>query len=234
VVINSCGALYTSKNKAIFVLLDLSASISQDVQDNYLNIITNCIMPKLGNQDILLIYPIDEGSVIQSESIYKIDLSVMNFESDGDPLTSGSDSIRYRKDKFLKKSVDSLRHIIHNKFIARNNYKQKTKIIDAINYISTQKQSNIDYGFYENTFEGRIDKSALNVIIILSDMIEDSNYVNFLTTENMDFSTINKKINLPDLSNCKVLIHGCSVDKEFINADKRFMEIKSFWKDFFK
>jgi hypothetical protein len=161
-----CTACSNSpKGKNIIVGLDASGTISKDVLNFYLSTIKTKLLPTLTAKDKLVILPIDAGSRNGCREIINIDLAaeMKNIEIEGKTLADEAEKKQRALASMLEAKIfatfDSTMTSAINK---RKAYAGKTDLFGFLaicpEYVDANRKS--------------------NSIIILSDMLQESNSVN--------------------------------------------------------
>lgn len=218
------------------VLVDISASQTEEHYVKYVDVISNRVISNLSLNDYLVIYPIDAGTNIEPEKIFEIDLDNKTFEKRGDGFTHKKDSIQKRLNSYLtnqSKKVKSKLSYIKDK---RSENNLKTDLFGALNQASIVLEELVSdnesgSGFW-NYVTGTKSQKSKGSVLIFSDMINDTRIGNF-EKDNLEkqqiiddaIASYNSGLNLKDID---VLVFGRQA-----SSSKRVEMIKSFWKRFF-
>jgi len=218
----ACEKEKNKKNKLIVVLLDLSESTNKpEIRKLYVNSFVK-ILDKITHGDALFVAPITEKSmlepnfIIEEKRIVPLDLS-FNVN-----LLEKKKIERKKRDE-LKKKKEEIKNQVTNILINPKRKILKTDILSSLNMVDERIFRVADY------------KNFNKMLIIMSDMIEDSYSYNFenedLTSEKIK-SIINQRKRdglIPNLQGVKVYVVGAQA-----RTLKKFLQIKDFWMNYFK
>ena len=213
----SCSGINKTlqQNKCVCVLFDLSLSTqTNQVRDNYMREM-NKVIKSIGPGDVLIAAMITGSSISELEFCVQYEFDSFRQSNDNELLNKAE------RAKFLKQQStikDSLVAAI-NSTLHQNSRIVKTEIMGALQVAA-------------RTF--RNYKMPRNVLVVFSDMLEDSQFYSFdkenLTPKRIDDiikkETISKR--LPNLQDVKIYIAGASSKDR-----KRFLAVKSFWLNYF-
>lgn len=219
ILLISCNSnkIDSGGSKVVCVLFDLSETTNKpEIRNNYIEKF-KVVLNKMHPGDAI------EAALITEKSLAELDISI-NCEfplikpiTDTDLAVSISKSI---SDSLLKIKRDSLILVADSILL-----KPKRKIPDTEIIASLQIAERIFKSFSQTR----------KILVVFSDMIEDSRYYSF-NNENLSDERVKNIIRtekasnrLPDLSNVKVYIAGAS------HQDiKKYNQIKDFWFEYFK
>jgi hypothetical protein len=205
-----------NEKKVVCILFDLSETTNKpEIRNKYLEKF-KMVLNKMQSGDAV------EAALITEKSLAELDLSI-NFEfpsikpfTDTDLAVSLSKSL---SDSLLKLNRDSLILVADSILL-----KPTRKIPDTEILASLQIAERVFRSFSQ----------PRKILVVFSDMIEDSRYYNF-NTENLTDTRINNIIRtekennrLPDLKDVKVYVAGAT-HKDI----KKFGRIKDFWFEYF-
>lgn len=199
------------QSKVVIVLFDISDSTKKEqIRKQYLEDFKT-ILDKINPGDVLVYDRITESSIVKSIPTAE-EFEKLSFLESG-PL----------KSKVLKKQHAEKKNIIINdveKMLLKQNKVPYTDILTSLLIA-------------EKVFKSyKKDKS---ILVIMSDMIEDSKDYNFskdsLTEKQIEeiISIEKKKRGFPNLTNVKIYITGARAD-----TSDRFFAIQKFWLRYFK
>ncbi len=235
--VSGCG-INDKDRRAIVVLLDYSASSSNEVLDEYIRIINEEIVSNMKQYDCLTIMPIDEGSIRQPVKIIYEDLIEKKFIGK-DGFAHAQDSLNMRMVKYMTEIKPKITKTLYNERIKRREYTQYTDIIGAMqqvpDLIELKRKTNAWKESW-NFVVGKTTYKSDNILVILSDMIQDSREFTLNTKRGISekrssfyLNQLVKGKKIPDLNNCKVFAIG-STGRNTIQIDNN----TAFWKEYFK
>lgn len=206
-------------NKTVAVLLDLSGS-TRELRNIYLNTFKE-ILSSISHGDVIVVAEITESSITEPEIPVKevfpefVPLVKMGKPTDNEFLIGEA---KRKADTNLANKKDEIVKIVEEFIFTRKAI--KTDIMSSLH---------VAEGLFKNYPH---DKS---ILVILSDMIEDSDDYNFerenLTQKRME-EIINKektRNRMPELSNVKIYV----VSAGALSTEKYFL-IRDFWFRYFK
>lgn len=127
IVLSGCG-LVTKERKVVIVLLDYSASSSDNILKEYIQIIDKGVLAKLGQYDRLVVMPIDEGSVKEPVKLVDKDLADTSFKHKADGFAHAQDSIQHRIDVYISKQENEISNILTQQRLIRKQFLNSTDI----------------------------------------------------------------------------------------------------------
>ena len=227
--------------------IDNSRTISESMLNNYISIILQTILPRMGRYDRLTVQFIDECSITKAERIFSLDLATMKFTNKTDGMNNEEDFTKARMKKFLTDSIQTiLKTTILEKREERKDCGYYTDIINALNeatsLITHEKSFKSKEDKILNGVQDKENYEYENCIIIFSDMVNENREKTFDFTEFGKYNEekINNKLEalrrlnkIPDLSGCKILIYGATSTVTGIYANKQIENCKTFWQNFF-
>lgn len=236
--LNSCESFVEKKRNNLIVLLDYSASNNDQVLERYINIINETILENMNTYDCLTVMPIDEGSKMKPVKLILKDLADTSFKKQTDGFAHAADSLKKRFQEFVKDYQPFIAAKLKQERLARAEYTKFTDILGAIHQTTNLLEFNRPgdkLKLAEDFVMGKTRLISQNVIVVLSDMIQDSNEYSFNTskgiTEKQSQSYIDeltKTGKIPDLSDCQIFVIGAT-GKNPAQIDN----IKSFWTRYF-
>lgn len=244
-VLTGCN---TNKRRNIVILVDNSASITEDIIQRYIATIQNTILPNMGEKDKLALQFIDGCSQGKAERIFTVDLAEVNFENDADGINHKADSSNMRRMIYMAGVTDKLAAQVVNKRRERKDCGQYTDIINAIIEAKTLVENRKSYSNATNQVVNNISGAENYVyetcLIIFSDMVNEDrlqtyDFTSFgkLKREDIEKKTaeLKEQGKIPDLPNVKVIIYGAtSTNKASSYAGKQIENIKYFWELYFQ
>jgi hypothetical protein len=232
---NGCDKI---KRKNVICLVDYSGTIKPETLEIYANTFASDIFMNLGVSDKLVLIPIDEGSKIKAVQLLYYDLSKESFDKNVTTVTHRQDEINKHLNEFKMQKKDLVYNTLISEKEKRKEFTNLTDILSAmeqvpLNMEHTEKTSMLTelWGW----LSGETETETENVIIVFSDMVQESGELNFLKT-NLDDKNINKLITdlksknrIPNFADSKIFICG-RTGKNNSMIDN----IHSFWKKYFE
>lgn len=226
------------KRRNIICLIDYSGTITEKTLNTYAKIMSKDILLNIGKYDKFTILPIDEGAKTEPVFLAHIDLSNHNFENATDGLTKKEELENDRVQEYLKKISDSTFHNVLLQKEIRKKYTKYTDLLNAIGQVSTKLEKTEKTSTGQeiwNGIEGNTTFDIENILVICSDMLQESKEFNFtskkLTNEKLKQILLELKNSnrIPNLNNTVVFINGrTGKNNEIIDR------VEYFWKGYFK
>ena len=228
----------TVKRKNVICLIDYSGTIRPETLDIYARTLSNDVFMSLASADKMVLIPIDEGSRIKAVQLLYYDLSKQEFDKNIKSVTRHQDEIDRRLNEFKKQNQESIYKTVIQEKEKRKEFTNLTDILAALEQVSPNMEhleqpstpTHILHGL-----SGESEMTSENVIIIFSDMIHESNDLNFLRIT-LDEKTINKIISdlkasnrIPNLTGSKVFVCGSTA-----KTNAMIDSIQNFWKKYFE
>jgi hypothetical protein len=235
VVVQGCGP--TRRNN-IICLIDYSGTISHQTLDIYAQAIARDVFLNLSRYDKMVLIPIDEGSKIKADKLLFFDLKDSSFEKNLHGFAHREQGIEKRLNDYKNRYVDSVYHEVSRCKEDRLQYTKYTDIASALEQVSYLLETSKAPSMLSNAINSCLGTDQIvskNIIILFSDMIQESPALNF-TRCAFDDTNISKMINrlktenhLPDFSSCKVFVCGRTApNNNMIDG------INKFWTAYFK
>jgi hypothetical protein len=208
------------QSKVVFCLFDLSASTeAQATRQRYADAFKR-ILGKIGEGDVIVADAITDSPL--SQSSFPVNESFPEFkpDTDNDLIVKNK---RVEFDSQLQEKRDAMSKTIAALLSDQSRKINRTKILDALQLA-------------ERVF--RTYARPTKVLVVLSDMIEESDHYNFLKqrlndTEDQQIIAAEKKAGrLPALSGVRIYVIGSAVSGP--SSSDRFEHIESFWLQYFK
>lgn len=225
------------QRRNVVAMIDYSGTIKPETLNIYATTISDNVFMKLSEADRWMLFPIDEGSKIKADHLLEDDMSQKGFEKGVTSVTHRDEEIRKKVTEFETQSRDTVFNTVVNQKDVRKQYTNMTDILGALDQIS----SSLIYDEpvsgptqFWDAVAGNAEIKTENIIIIFSDMIQESNDLNFQRVA-LDESSVNKLIEdlkakkkIPELKDAKVFICGrTGKDNKMIDG------VKNFWTKFF-
>ncbi|WP_333821299.1 hypothetical protein [Ohtaekwangia sp.] len=235
----SCTSFVEKKRRVLIVLLDYSASNTELVLESYISVITETIFPNMKPYDCLVVVPIDEGSKMRPVKLVYEDLVEKQFSRRSDGFAHAGDSLKKRFMDYVKETAPKIAETLKTQKHIRKEYTEYTDILGAIHQTTNLIEFNTAGGTMRDAEDfvlGKIRLKSENIIVLLSDMIQDSREYNFnrkhgvTADQTTAYLTDLKKANgIPDLSGCTVFAIGAT-GRNSAQIDN----IHLFWTEYFK
>ena len=236
---NSCKSFVEKKRHNLIVLLDYSASGNDLVLDHYISIINETIFANMSQYDCLTVVPIDEGSKMQPVKLIYKDLADTTFKKPTDGFAHAGDSLSLRFKEYVKTYQPQIAAELKEQRIKRANYTEYTDLLGAVQQTSNLIEFNSQGGKLKDVEDfvlGHVSLKSENIIVILSDMIQDSKEYSFNSSKGFTdkqtedcLADLIKASKIPDLKDCNVFIIGATGKKS-----TQIDNINSFWTKYFK
>lgn len=237
------GLLACSDNsierRNVVVLIDYSGSTKNGQLERYSSMVINDVVANLTEHDAIAIYPIDAGAVIRNTQIVSVDLGQHVFTAKGDFVTHADEAVRQRARTFLADTIrDSLVHAIRNGREARKSFVGTTDILGAIQGVAAyfeKTRGETRLGSFVNALMGTKQLHTQNILIVCSDMINETNGMNFETHVpqgkelSMTVDSLKRLDRLPELEGVLVLVTGRTG-----RTTRQVDNIRLFWEAYFK
>jgi hypothetical protein len=209
-------------NKVIVVLLDLSESTNKpEIRKLYINSFEK-VLEKITHGDALFVAPITEKSMLELSFIVEEKrIAPLDIPFGTNILVERK--IEREKREELKSKKEDIKKKIKDCLIKQEKKIFKTDILSSLNMVDERIYRVEDY------------KKFNKILIIMSDMIEDSDLYNF-ERENLTPNRIRTIINerkkeglIPNLVGVKVYVVGAQH-----RTMKKYLQVKDFWMEYFK
>jgi hypothetical protein len=220
-------------------LIDYSGSLSEETLHRYIEIISTDVLQRLGEKDRLTVLPIDEGAKTEAVKLVYEDLSNKRFSFHTDGYTHAKDSLLARLRKFANKTGPEIASKLLREKVAREKYTYFTDIFSALEQTASLLEHNQQDSFWngvERFITGKKKIISTNVIILFSDMIQESNETSFAGPEGCTPDEARFTIDklrafnrIPDLHECSIFVNGRTG-----KSNQQVDNIKNFWTQYFK
>lgn len=216
ITIQSCKKEKIHRN--IICLVDFSVNPQWEARlDYYEDVIASSVVPNMSYEDRLVVLPIDNGSVTNSEELLDDSLKKQfDYIPDGtSPMVEDEVSETNLK-KDLEKIAEKLSENLQNTRASRSDLKKGTDILGALSGATNYYQP-----------------GQRNIIILLSDMMNWSSKLK-MEPGSFDSAMIEAKlseIGVIDGQGTVVIVHTGDITNV---SNEHFLTIKDFWTRFFK
>ena len=227
------------KRRNLVCLIDYSASMSDEVVEGYMSVINNSVLANIGEYDRIVFLPIDAASKTRGAKIFYLDMSDKVFSLPTDGFVHAIDSTRKRILVYaatvgsqVSREIQRQRKI-RRKFAELSDItgalEQAAQFVDRTNEIAPTMS-------LASFFNGHKKVVSDNVIIIFSDMIQESSEFTFATQQGVSQSQTEKILNIlesrngiPNLAGCKVFVYGRTG-----KSNAQVENIENFWSQYFQ
>ncbi len=235
----SCDQLVEKKRRVFIVLVDYSSSNNEETLNNYIRIVNEIIFSNLNQYDCLTVVPIDEGSKIKPLKLIHEDLVNQKFTQHTDGFSHANDSLRLRFSQYVEKTSPKITEILKIGKIKRKVFTEHTDILGAIQQTTNLIEFNPNGGKLRNIEDfvlGRTRLKSENIIVLLSDMVQNSQECSFNLKAGFTYNKsvkylerLKKSNQIPDLKDCKVFAIGVTG-----RNSNQIDNIAYFWDEYFK
>jgi hypothetical protein len=220
-------------------LIDYSGSLSEETLHRYIEIISTDVVRRLGEKDRLTVLPIDEGAKTEAVKLVYEDLTNKRFSFNTDGYAHAADSLAMRLRKFADKTGPEIASKLLREKVAREKYTTFTDIFSALEQTTTLLEHNQPDNFWngiERFITGKKRIMSTNVIVLFSDMIQESSETSFAGLEGCTPDEARFAIDKLRAFNRIPDLHGCTI---FVNgrtgiSNLQVDNIKNFWTQYFK
>jgi hypothetical protein len=237
-IIFSCSAQTQNRLNCI-CLIDYSGSLSEATLENYINIISFDIFQNLNEKDRLIVLPIDEGAKIKAVKIVYEDFSEHKFSNPTDGFTHAREHVLKRIHDYAISSAPRIHDEIEKQKELRKKFTYYTDILSALEQCKPLLETNTEDNFWQSIdrfFSGKRRIISDNLIVLFSDMIQESSEVNFNNSTGCSveeskkiLAGLAKNNRIPNLTHCSVFVNG-RTGQNNLQVDN----IKNFWMNYFK
>ncbi|HUI28722.1 MAG TPA: hypothetical protein VLX91_00795 [Candidatus Acidoferrales bacterium] len=241
VVLLAAGGCNTGTRQRMncICLIDYSGSLSEQTLHRYIEIISSDILKRLREKDRLVVLPIDEGAKTVAVKLVYEDLAEKKFSFSTDGYAHAKDSLDMRLRQFADQTGKEVASELLRQKTIREKYTYYSDIFSAIEQAAVLQEHNeaeTFWGGVERFITGKKKIVSTNVIILFSDMIQESSETSFAgdqgCTDAQADSVIGKlraENRIPDLHGCVIYVNG-RTGKSNVQVDN----IKNFWTRYFK
>jgi hypothetical protein len=214
-------------------LIDYSGSLSEETLNRYVDIISAEVFPQLGEKDRLIVLPIDEGAKMEAVKLVFEDLAKKEFTFHTDGYAHARDSLLMRLRNYSKQEGLEIAAKLRREKVLREKYTYNTDIFAALDH-NTESDS-----FWKNVerfVQGKKRTVSTNLILLFSDMIQESKGLSFAGPEgctpdqaHVILDSLRVSNHIPDLHGCTVFVNGRTG-----KTNQQVDNIQSFWTQYFK
>lgn len=220
-------------------LIDYSGSLSEQTLQRYVEIISSDILKQLREKDRLVVLPIDEGAKTEAVKLVYKDFAEKQFSFNTDGYAHARDSLLMRLRQYTDQTGKEIASQLLQEKTLRAKYTYFTDIFSALEQAAALLEHNELDTFWsgvERFITGKKKIVSTNVIILFSDMIQESSETSFAgpegcTHEQADsvLGKLRTSNRIPNLQGCVVYVNG-RTGKSNLQVDNS----KNFWVQYFK
>ncbi len=221
-------------------LIDYSGSLSEQTLQRYVDIISTEVFRQLGEKDRLVVLPIDEGAKMEAVKLVYEDLAGKQFSFQTDGYAHARDSVIMRLRNYSSQTGPTIAAQLMREKAQREKYTYYTDIFAALDQAATLVERNEATDSFwsgvDRFIRGKKKIVSTNLIILFSDMIQESKGVTFAGPEGCTpeqarsvLDSLRATNHIPDLRGCTVFVNG-RTGKTNVQVDN----IQSFWSQYFK
>lgn len=220
-------------------LIDYSGSLSEQTLHRYVDLISSEVLRRLDESDRLVVIPIDEGAKTKAVKLVYDDRTERRFTYHTDGYAHAEDSLARR----LRIYADTLGPAIASELLRQKDLRLKytyfSDIFAALEQAGELVERDEPESFWDGVkrfVAGRKRIVPTNVIILFSDMIQESSEYSFAGPEGCtseQAQVILDKLSayhqIPDLRGCLVFVNGRTG-----KSNMQVENIQNFWAKYFK
>ena len=220
-------------------LIDYSGSLSEATLHRYVEIISSEVYSRLGERDRLVVLPIDEGAKTEAVKLVYDDRAEQQFSFHTDGYAHARDSVRMRLRAYADENGPKIAAELLRQKAIREKYTYFTDIFAALEQAAGLIERNGPDTFWDGVrrfVSGTKRVESTNVLLIFSDMIQETKDCTFATPEGCTpeqgraiLDRLAAASQIPDLKGCTVYVNGRTGKT---NADVE--NIQKFWTEYFK
>lgn len=216
VLLGACAGDDAARRNVI-VLIDYSGSTAGDQMLRYGTTIARDVVANLHERDAISVYPIDAGAVTRNSQVVGFDLQQHDFTGKNDGITHAAEEVLKRVATFLAMAADSVQRAVQSERGQRQRFAGKTDILGALRGVSTHfehEQPISRTASVWNEIVGQAHLKVQNVVVICSDMINESDAADFEayppSVEKVDsvLARIRRAGGMPELKDAVIFVTG--------------------------
>jgi hypothetical protein len=227
------------KRRNLICMIDYSASMSDEVVQGYMNVISRSVLANIGEYDRIVFLPIDAASKTRGSKIFYLDMSEKTFSLPTDGFVHAIDSTRRRVLTYAATVGTQVAHEIQRQRTVRRKFSDLSDIAGALEQAAQFIDRSSDLAptvTLASFFSGHKRVVSQNVIIIFSDMIQESSDFSFASSRGVTPSESERILDrlrsrnaIPDLSGCAIFVYGRTG-----RSNTQVENIESFWEKYFQ
>jgi hypothetical protein len=220
-------------------LIDYSGSLSPETLHQYVTTISSDILGRMREKDRLVVLPIDEGAKTKAVKLVVDDFAEQKFSYATDGYAHARDSVNLRLRQYARSEGPSVAVKLFREKELRQQFTYYTDIFAALEQASALMERNEPETFWDGVsrfITGKKKVAPTNVIILFSDMMQESSETSFAGPEGCTPEQARELIQrlrmmnrIPDLRGCRVFVNGRTGTTNLMVDN-----IKGFWSEYFK
>ncbi len=235
-----CGGCDTGTVQRLncICLIDYSGSLPPETLELYVETISSDVLSRLGENDRLVVLPIDEGAKTKAVKLVSEDLAERDFVYHSDGYAHAKDSLRMRLKRFAHLTGPQVASQLFQEKGLRQKFTYKSDIFAALEQAASLMEENEGDTFWQEVrrfVTGKKRIESTNVLLIFSDMIQESGDVSFDGPEGCSpgladstLTSLRVTNQIPDLRMCTVFVNGRTGQ-----TNQQVENIRSFWARYF-
>jgi hypothetical protein len=220
-------------------LIDYSGSLPDQTLRRYVEIISSDVLKHMGEWDRLVVLPIDEGAKTEAVTLVNEDFADNRFTYPSDGYAHAKDSLVMRLRHYADRNGPKVASELLREKDLRTRYTYYSDIFSALEQASGLLERPQPDSFWPRVgrfITGKKKIESTNVIIVFSDMIQESSECSFAGPEGCTpeaghaiLEKLKSWNRIPDLQGCTVFVNG-RTGKNNLQVENN----KSFWLQYFK
>jgi len=229
----------THQRLSCICLIDYSGSLSEETLHRYVQIISSDVLRRIRERDRLVVLPIDEGAKTKAVKLVYDDLAEKQFSYPTDGYAHARDSLNLRLQQYADRAGPEIATQLLREKALRQKYTYFSDIFAALEQAAGLLERNEPDTFWDGLrrfVTGRKKTNSTNVILIFSDMIQESDETSFAGAEGCTPEQANAMLDklrswhrIPDLHGCVVFVNGRTG-----TSNLQVENIRNFWAQYFK
>ncbi len=220
-------------------LIDYSGSLPEQTLHRYVEIISSNVLGHLGENDRLVVLPIDEGAKTKAVKLVYDDLAEQTFLYHTDGYAHAKDSLVLRLHRYAAKTGPDIASQLLREKVLRQQFTYYSDIFAALEQAAGLMERNEPESFWAGLrrfVTGTKRTVSTNVILIFSDMIQESSETSFAGPEGCRpgqeqtvLDNLRAWHRIPDLNGVLVFVNGRTG-----TSNEQVENIKKFWVEYFR
>lgn len=237
-LVSGC-ATGTQPRLNVICLIDYSGSLPEQTLRRYVDIISSDVLGHMGEKDRLVVLPIDEGAKTDAVTLVNEDFADTRFSYHTDGYAHAKDSLLMRLRRHAQQVGPEVAEELLREKGLRTRFTYYSDIFSALEQASALLEKPEPDAFWPRvrrfvTGQNRIEPT--NVILVFSDMIQESSECSFAGPEGCTpeegraiLQTLRSRHQIPDLRGTTVFVNG-RTGKSNLQVDNN----KEFWLQYFR
>ncbi len=220
-------------------LIDYSGSLPEKTLERYVEIISSEIFKQLNEKDRLIVLPIDEGAKTEAVKLVYEDFADRRFTFPSDGYAHAKDSSLKRINRYVDSTAPKIASQLKSQKELRKKFTYFTDIFSAFEQAKILLEQDEEDSFLRSIGRFLTGKKRLqftNIIVVFSDMIQESSECSFAEPDGFSPEDIQRIIDglkthnrIPSLLHCKVFVNGRTG-----KSNSQVENIQNFWIRYFK